>query len=205
MQALLNGISWGLFLAILVGPVLFILVQAGIERGFRAGAMIASGMWVSDLCFIALTWFSLSYLLQASEWSGFEPLLGVLGGLILIVLGISTLRSQPPISDSDAVIGDDYVALWLKGFVVNTVNPFCVFFWVMIGTTVVSDSYAGSGAMWFYAGIVSAIVVTDCLKVGLAKGLRKWLTADHVSYVRKGTAILLLLVGIAFIGRTFLG
>ncbi len=203
MQALLNGIYWGLILAVLVGPVLFILVQAGIERGFRAGVVIASGMWVGDLLFVLLTYFGLSHMLQASEWAGFESTLGLVGGAILVSLGIATCRSKAPVQTSETSLSDDYPTLWLKGLVLNTINPFCVFYWVMISSTVVSDNYqTSSQAAMFYAGIIGTIVTTDCLKVYLAKELRRWLTIEHVKLVRHGTGLVLLFVGLGFVFRT---
>ena len=205
MHPLFNGIYWGLVLAILVGPILFILIQAGIERGFRAGAMIGCGMWVSDLLFILLTYFGLSYLRKATQWPGFELTLGIIGGVILLSLGIITFLRPPPAPEQRTTIAGDYFSLWLKGFLINTLNPFAVFFWIIITTTVVTDNYIeGSEAAWFFFGLLSTIMITDCLKVVLAKGLRKWLTRNHILLVRHLSGIILVVFGLVFIVRAVL-
>lgn len=206
MHPLLNGIYWGFVLAILVGPILFILIQAGIERGFRAGAMIGCGMWISDLMFVLLTYFGLSYLREVILWPGFELTLGIIGGVLLLSLGAITFLRPPPPLDNNITISDDYFSLWLKGFLVNTLNPFAVFFWIIITTTIVADNYIeGSEAAWFFFGLLSTIMITDCLKVLLAKGLRKWLTRNHILLVRHISGVVLLVCGLVFIVRAMLG
>lgn len=205
MNSLIDGIYWGLFLALLIGPVLFILVQAGIERGFRAGATIGCGMWTSDLLFILLSYFGLSYLLLVTELPGFESVLGLVGGAILIGLGAVTLLSAPATYTASASFSGSYFSLWLKGFMVNSLNPFTVFFWVLIATSIVPDNIsAGIDAVGFFAGIVITVIVTDCLKVYLARSLRKWLTEEHVKQMRTLTSLLLIVIGVVFLLRVLL-
>lgn len=205
MHPFFHGIYWGLFLAILVGPILFILIQAGIERGFRAGAMIGCGMWISDLMFVLLCYFGLSYLVVATEWPGFELVLGITGGVLLLSIGAFTFLRSPPAPESEIAISDDYPSLWLKGFLINTLNPFAVFFWIIVTTTIVADNYIeGSEASWFFFGILSTIMITDCLKVILAKGLRRWLTQNHILLVRHISGVVLVIFGFVFIVRALL-
>ena len=205
MNSLIDGIYWGLFLAALIGPVLFILVQVGIERGFRAGATIGCGMWTSDVLFVLLSYFGLSYLLLVTELPGFESVMGFAAGFVLIGLGIMSLLSAPTACDTKTSFSGSHFSLWLKGFMVNTLNPFTVFFWLMIATVIVPDKIdAGSEAVSFFAGIVLTVIATDCLKVYLARGLRKWLTEEHVKLVRSLVSFLLMIVGLGFLLRVLL-
>jgi len=202
MHPLANGIYWGLLLAVLVGPVLFILIQTGFERGVKAGVTIAGGMWVSDLLFVLAAFFGLSYLVQATEWPGFDLALGIIGGAVLLVIGFSTLFDNSQANGGGIVASGKGIGLWLKGFMINSLNPFTIIFWITITTTIVTDSYAGSNeAIWFFVGILGTIVVTDCIKVLLAKGLRNWLNDEHVRWVRRVTGLILLLLGAGFIVR----
>jgi len=51
MEAVFNGVIYGLVLAVLVGPVFFTLIQTSIERGFKSGVYVAIGISLSDaLC-----------------------------------------------------------------------------------------------------------------------------------------------------------
>ncbi len=202
MHPLLNGILFGLLLTILVGPILFALIQTGIERGFRAGVTVGLGVWTSDVLYILAAYFGISYLLQATEWSGFELTLGIGGGIILVGSGLFTLLSSPPEIGPAKSFSGTYIALWLKGFLINTVNPFTVFFWISVMTSVVlKDELDGQDAFYFFGGIVGTIVVTDILKVLLGKSIRRWLKPKHLLWARRIAGAALLIFGIILMIR----
>ena len=85
------------------------------------------------------------------------------------------------------------LALWIKGFLINTINPFTVFFWASVMTTVVLErEYDGRQASLFFGGILAMIVFTDSLKVFLAKKIRHKLTSRHLWWVRRISGIALI-------------
>ena len=133
MHPFINGLYFGLILCFLVGPIFFALLQAGIERGFRAGAMIGFGVWVSDFLFMVAVYWGVSHILAITEWDGFEFTLGLIGGIILLCFGIGTIVSPPPdihmasSKNSSSTTKVSYVSLWFKGFLINTFNPFTLF------------------------------------------------------------------------------
>ena len=192
----------GLLLTIMVGPILFALIQAGIERGFRAGAMIGLGIWISDLIFILFAYFGISYLLNILEWNGFELTLGIAGGFVLIITGILTILRKPPEIGKPAGISESYFALWMKGFLINTINPFTVFFWATVMTTIVAkDNLDGQSATFFFGGILGTIIITDSLKVILAKAIRRWLKPKHILWTRRISGIALIVFGVVLMIR----
>ena len=50
----LQGVLYGITLALLIGPVFFALLRVSIERGFTSGAWMALGIAVSESFIIAL-------------------------------------------------------------------------------------------------------------------------------------------------------
>ncbi len=192
----------GLLLSIMVGPIVFALIQAGIERGFRAGAMIGFGIWISDLIYILFAYFGISYLLTILEWDGFELTLGIAGGLVLILTGILTILKKPPEIGKSSSISGSYLALWFKGFIINTLNPFTVFFWATVMTTIVAkNEIDGQGAVFFFGGILGTVITTDALKVLLAKSIRRWLKPKHILWTRRISGIALVVFGIVLMVR----
>lgn len=205
MEALYTGIKYGLFLTILVGPLVFALIQAGVERGFRAGAMIGLGIWISDLLFILCVYYGFTHIKTVTEWAGFELTVGIAGGIILIATGIMTLVNKTPDINKQKKITGTYIALLVKGFLINTINPFTVFFWVLVMTTVVADNhYTPQESFLYFGGILSTIIITDSLKVLLAKRLRHYLEVHHLIWVRRVTGLALIIFGIVLIGRVAL-
>lgn len=195
MSIFTEGIYWGVLLAILVGPLLVALIQASLEQGTKAGVMVGLGIWISDLLFIFTVYFGIRYVNQWVAWDGFELTLGLVGALVLLVTGIGTLLTPPPrLDDPDHLLKNTRgpLALWTKGFLINTVNPFTVFFWASVMTGVVlKKEYDGQEASLFFAGILGTIVFTDSLKVFLAKKIRHKLTARHLWWIRRVAGIAL--------------
>ena len=100
MDLLWDGIQFGLALSVLVGPLLFALIQTSIEEGFRAGWMVGLGIWVSDILFVSITYFFISLVSEITKWDGLELTLGIFGGIILIFFGLGSLLSKAPAIES---------------------------------------------------------------------------------------------------------
>ncbi len=203
MESLYQGILFGLALAILAGPILVALLQAGVEQGFKAGMTVGFGVWVSDLLFILSVYFGVSYVLAATEWEGFELTLGMIGGVILIIFGLGTLLSAPPdLNAKGDAIGDSFSKLFMKGFLINTLNPFTVFFWLSVMSAVVVDSgLSVTSTVFFYTGLFSTIVCTDTLKVYLARSIRTKLKPVHLLWLRRISGAALVIFGVVLIIR----
>lgn len=202
METLYLGIKYGLLLTILVGPLVFAFVQAGVERGFRAGAMIGMGVWMSDLLFILGVYFGFTQIKAITEWPNFEITVGIAGGIILIITGIITLISKTPDINQTKKITGTYLALWLKGFLINTLNPFTVFFWIFVMThEVVGKKYSEQESFLFFLGILGTIILMDLSKVLLAKRIRHYLEMHHLVWVRRVTGVALIAFGIGLMIR----
>ncbi|MEL7377402.1 MAG: LysE family translocator, partial [Bacteroidota bacterium] len=79
-----KGVGIGLGLALLVGPLIVLLLQLALREGQQAAWTAGIGIWSSDLMYVLLAHFGTDQLRLAIDWPGFEPLVGIVGGLILI-------------------------------------------------------------------------------------------------------------------------
>ncbi|MCB0675970.1 MAG: LysE family translocator [Saprospiraceae bacterium] len=208
MTFFLNGILLGLALSMLVGPLLLALVQTGLEQGIRAGLFVGLGIWVSDGLFVLATYYGLTEIEQLTNWPGFELTLGLVGGAILILFGLYTVLQPAQEIDwehSETSRYHSFGALWMKGFLINTINPFTVFFWTGLAGSLLAET-AGQKreAWWFYIGVLLTIVVFDSLKVVLAKKVRRHLHDRLLKQVRRGSGLALIAFGIVLIVRVLL-
>jgi len=203
-----NGILMGLALAILVGPILFSLIQRSIEQGVRAGLWVALGIWVSDLLFIGGIMLGVAHIAKMIESPLFEPILGVLGGLVLIGIGVGMFISKPA-ENMEANNGLEILSsewkLCLEGFLLNTINPFSVIFWTSLITakSIETDLFSISNYL-FFGSILGTIILTDFLKVILAKKISTYLQPRHILRMRKISGIALFLFGIVMMIRVTL-
>lgn len=207
MDLFWNGIKLGLALSILTGPILFALIQTSIEQGFRAGWMVGTGIWVSDLIFIAATYFGITYVAELMKWDGLELTLGIAGGVILLLFGAGSLFLKPPVlkqMEKKAVRYSSFFSLWLKGFLINTVNPFTFFFWLGISGMLFTEKAVNANeAQLFYGGLIFTIILTDSAKVAMAKGIRRWLKPLYMLWMRRVAGVVLMGFGVYLLVRAF--
>lgn len=209
MHPLLNGFFFGLTLMILIGPIFFALIQVGLERGFRAGFAMGLGIWISDLIFILGVYLGVSRIVAVTEIEGFELWVGIAGGLILLLIGLLTLVGKPPDIGKGPIVkkklNASYLILAVKGFLINTINPFSFFFWISVMTAIVlENAYTVQDATQFFSGIMLVIVISDLLKVFLAKYISKRLMPHHILWMRRISGGALIAFGIILMVRVLL-
>jgi len=204
LMYLWNGILVGLALAILVGPILFSLVQRSIEQGVYAGFCVGLGIWFSDLFFIVSIIAGMAHVNRLIESPLFKPVLGILGGFVLIAIGVGMFVSKP--SGSFEMSGLRIISskwkLWLEGFLINTINPFTVVFWTSVITSWgIEESLFSKNSYVFFSGILGTIVFTDTLKILLAKKVRHYLKPVQVFRMRKISGLALFVFGVVMMIR----
>ncbi len=208
MSFLLDGIKVGFILCFLLGPIFFTLIQTGVEQGFRAGAMVGFGIWMGDVIYMLTIYWGVSQIKRLIEWENFSIVFGTIGSIILIVFGLATLLIQPTnlyLASKETQRRSSYISLWLKGFLINGFNPFTVFFWLGVMTTVIINQGLGSSdAGLFFGGIIGTVVLTDMLKILMAKKIRSFLKPIHLIWVRKISGIALIIFGLVLFIRVLL-
>ena len=193
----------------MVGPIVFVIIEAGIERGFLSGFMAACGIWLSDLLFIGFTYSFITKLIPYQDSVEAKYWLGLAGGIILLIVGIGTLIKAS--SKKTKLFPKPYIYpnvhpnlnYFVKGFLVNTINPFTVFFWisVMAGLSAKQELDQSNG-YFLIAGIMLTLFVTDVLKIYFASYLKKKLSEDFVIKIRRVAGFAFIVFGIVLICST---
>lgn len=193
-----QGIQIGLGLAILVGPLIVLLVQLSLEEGTLSSLCAGFGIWASDLLYILLVHFGLGQLRALIDHPSFEPVVGSLGGLILVAVGVGMwLRRPPKFRDPRAGRRPRYFWSFWKGFAINFFNPFPVFFWSAVSVGIVyEEELTTAQTLTLYAAILGTIILTDTLKIGAARYLRRWLTPQYAQVVQRAGGGLLMVFGL---------
>ena len=211
---LLQGIVLGLSLSFMVGPLLFAILQAGIERGFRAGLAVAGGIWLSDVLYVLAVQSGMGALAAVTAMPAFRLWSGIAGGLLLVGFGAGNLLAKKPLetmqqtegkvhlAENQAKRNRAYSVYFLRGFLLNTVHPFTFFFWLGItGAVLIPNGWDGVQIWVFFGGMLGTLVATDTLKAYAAKRIRHFLTPRHTQQVRQAIGVLLIVFGIVLVGR----
>jgi len=201
-QAFLNGVLIGLGLSIMIGPILIILVTTSIERGRKAGFNVAAGIWFSDLLFIILVGIGLRAISSFIEQDGVSKIIGLVGGAILIVYGIYEFKRKPHF-DKEKIKPYEYATLFVKGFMVNTVNPFSFIFWIgLMGALLVKNPLHHPLTIATLAGTFFTIILFDSVKVLVAHRLKKFLQEKQLNKISRFAGILFFVFGVFLIVRS---
>lgn len=207
MHPFLNGILVGFTLALLIGPALFVLIQTSIHRGFKAGLLIAAGIFLSDLTVILLCHAGFSQILGDDPRQNFY--FSLVGGMVMIIFGTVTFTRKPviedPDPDKDVVIKVPGPAIYvLKGFFLNIANPGVWFVWLTALMSVSATYGVNSNSLfYFFAGAISVILGTDSLKCFVANKLKRFLTPRVVHTMNQVVGIILVVIGAFLIIETF--
>ena len=195
MQYIAEGIIFGLTLSILLGPIFIVLIQSSLENGSRAGLWAASGIWTSDIAIVALALGFIKTISPYVQSGGFVFWVGLSGGIVLIAVGLATASKKPEINfEKKTMTVGGIFGYWLKGFMVNTINPFTFIFWLSTITAFVAQRQLNNlESILFTGSIILTIMITDSLKVLLAKLIRKRINSDLLSILNKvaGTALII--------------
>jgi L-lysine exporter family protein LysE/ArgO len=129
--AFFYGLFTGLLLSSMLGTVFFCLVQNSIINGFKSGAYVSTGVIISDIILILLSYFSATLFPQGGHT---EMIIRICGAVFLLAMGISNLRSHKKILFPNA---DNKSPLMLasKGFMLNILNPGNYLSWLAVSAT----------------------------------------------------------------------
>ena len=191
-MSLLHGVAFGALFVFTIGPTFFAILQSSLSRGFTAGVMTALGISICDISYATLASLGLSSLIENET---FRWWLALIGGLLLFVFGIVSIVRKPQLSTiSDEGAKGGLGKYFMKGVLINGINPFVVIFWMgIIGMSTVNWGYTGWDQHLFIIGMLIMILGTDITKSFLANRLRTWITMKRITIINKivGAALIL--------------
>ncbi|HRY98902.1 MAG TPA: LysE family transporter [Bacteroidales bacterium] len=206
MAPLLEGILLGLTLAILLGPAFFALLQTAMHRGFRSAAILAMGVFLSDISMVYLSTIGAERVL---ENKGMHLYFGIIGGFVLIGTGIYTF-TRKVVAARESELPELKVpgplTFLLKGFFLNITNPFLWIFWMSVVISVSSNYGINTPDMYvFFLGLLGTVILTDLLKCYGAHLISGLLKPRVLTTVNRVVGVFLVLFGILLIARIGMG
>jgi threonine/homoserine/homoserine lactone efflux protein len=196
IEALLKGLAMGLLLAISVGPVIFTIIKQSINNGKEGGFSFVAGVWVSDILLILLSNIFSEFVTALMD---FKKPIGITGSVFLISMGVFYLFFKkvhlhpediklPPLQRSD------HVKIAVSGFLVNTLNPAVIAFWLTSATALAITHTLKERFIIFLTCLIINISA-DIGKVKLAGKLRSRLTVKNIRVINKISGFILLVFG----------
>ena len=181
IAAFIKGLAISLLLVFSVGPVIFTIIKQSINHGRRGGFSFIAGVWLSDIIWVVL---SNSFSEAVKTLLDFKIPIGIAGSLFLIGMGIYYAflkkivprKQQEPIEIAGDVITPtgkkrtNYFAIFTSGFLINTLNPAVISFWVLMAASLAS----------VYSFNERVIIFTTCLGINMMADVGKVLGAGSI-------------------------
>lgn len=193
--AFIAGLGLGLFLSLSVGPVIFAIIHYSVHSGFRAGLSFALGVSFSDTMYVVLGNVASSFIYELGEMT---KLIGIVGGIVLIGMGLYGLffkKVRISAGEERKVITRkrDYVKIWVSGFLMNTLNPGVVLFWLGICTA--NSAFRLDYRIILFGTCLAFVLTADVAKVFLADKIRHKLTLNTVMWLGRIASVSMLVFG----------
>ncbi len=206
--SILEGIGWGLMLAVLTGPIFFTIVQVSIERGFKAGLALVSGQWLSDFIYIGLAIWGAGYMRMLDSNPQFKETLsfylGSIGAVFLSILGLVLLLTEPKNSGHKGLsTAKSLSTFFLQGFLINTLTPFPIFFWISLMSSAIGRAMQTSETIVLLCTVMLMVIITDILKVYTARKISRYINAKYTIKLRRIAGLALILSSISMFIRIF--
>ena len=201
IESIFVPISLGVMLAFTIGPVFFILIETSITKGIRSALAFDFGAISGDIFFILLAYWGTSKL---SDYIKNNPNLFIYGGILIIIYGLFSFfkerkdyRLRPPQTRIVEIKEGNYFTFFYKGFFLNIINVGVFFYWV--ATIATFSSGAGNTTtkvLVFLGTILLTYLLTDIVKILIAKRLRHKLTPTNIHKIKQGIHIFLVIFGV---------
>lgn len=201
---IINALLTGFFLAFMVGPVFFVLLETSATKGIKAGVIFDLGVILADVIFIIAAFYGSYTLLNKIKD---DPRLFFTGGMLLFIYGLITFikeKKRKIILDPKLVLVEktNLFGLFIKGFLLNFINIGVLGFWLAIVIVVSTNVGMNSQRIFLYfTTIIIGYFVTDLFKIILAKQLKSKLTPKVIRKIRKIMGIVLMVIGVALASK----
>ncbi len=208
IDAFIKGLAISLLLIFSVGPVIFTIIKQSINHGRRGGFSFIVGVWISDLIWVVLS-NGFSEAIQTLLY--FKIPIGIAGCGFLIGMGIyfTFLKKIKPRKQREAVeiAGDEYTptgkrtnyfAIMSSGFLINTLNPAVISFWVIMAASLASV-YSFYDRVIIFSTCMGVNMIADVGKVLGAGYIGKKLSDKVILIINRVSGILYLIFGVVIL------
>lgn len=191
----------GFVLALSVGPIIFTIIKQSLNSGHKGGFSFVAGVWVSDIILVILSNTVSSLVNQMLEH---KSAIAIAGAAFLVSMGVYFAFFKKAHLPAEAEGKEtrfrkrDMARIFASGFIINTLNPGVILFWLG-NATVLSVDHTLQERIIIFSVCLLINMAADVGKVMGAGALRSKLTLRTLTIVNKISGSLLILFGLALV------
>jgi threonine/homoserine/homoserine lactone efflux protein len=201
MESILKGLALGFVLALSVGPIIFTIIKQSLDNGHKGGFSFVAGVWISDIILVVLSNTLTVFVGQLLEHT---KAIAFGGSVFLIGMGVYFVFFKKVSLGKEADGGEnrfrkrDMARVFASGFIINTLNPGVIFFWLG-NATVLSLNHTLRERIVIFSVCLLVNMSADVGKVMMAGRLRSKLTVRTLSIINRIAGIILVGFGLALL------
>lgn len=200
IEAVIKGVGLGLILAVSVGPVIFTIIKQSINNGQKGGFSFVSGVWISDIIWVVLSNLFSSLVM---DLLAFKTEIGFVGAAFVFSLGIFyVFFKRIKTNANNTLIIDfgrkDFTKAFAAGFVINSLNPSVIFFW-LINTTAFTANHSVAERIVIFTLCIGINIIADIIKVLMAAKIRHKLNPQNINIINKISGSILIAFAISIV------
>jgi threonine/homoserine/homoserine lactone efflux protein len=119
------------------------------------------------------------------------------------IISFISLRKEKKVDTKEIdkeIIRKNYLSLFIKGFFLNIINIGVLGFWLAIIISIGPKlDMQTSRMVTFFSAVIITYLLTDCVKILLAKQLKNKMTPTNIFKIKKGISIVLMVFGMVLI------
>ena len=193
----IQGFLYSFLFLLATGPSFFYMISLSIKKGFKSGALFATGILLSDIFIVIIIFFGLGTLLDTYI---FKLLFSLVGGSVLVFIGLKFIieKSKEKNEKENTELTGNMFSNCIKGFFMNVSNPFAFFLWLTLDTTLGHShpEFSDNDFLYFFIGLFISLFIMEISKAFLADKIGGLLTFNILRKVNKTLGFLLLCIGI---------
>lgn len=183
---LTTGLILGLSAGIAPGPLLALVISETLRHNVKAGIKVALAPMITDVPIIFLAF------LMSASLGEFKVMLGLIsfaGGLFILYLGISIIRS----SGTEIKINDVSSKAFRKGILVNALSPHPYLFWITVGAPIMTKALTRNVycVIAFIAGFYGLLVGTKIFLALIAGKSRSFIMGRTYNLIMRMMGLIL--------------
>lgn len=198
MESVIKGLLLGSVLALSVGPIIFTIIKQSLNNGHKGGFSFVAGVWISDILLVVL---SNTLTALVSEVIAHSRVIGLCGSLFLIGMGVyfahfkKVKLARDPSGNDTRFRKRDIARVFASGFLINTLNPGVIFFW-LLNATAFSLNHTLQERIIIFSVCLLVNMSADVAKVMMAGKLRSRLTLHTLTVINRISGTILIGFGV---------
>ena len=200
-EAVLKGLALGFVLALSVGPIIFTIIKQSLNNGHKGGFSFVAGVWISDIVLVVLSNTVSALVNQMLEH---KSAIAIGGSAFLVSMGVYFVFFKKAHLPKDAEGKEirfrkrDMARIFASGFIINTLNPGVILFWLG-NATVLSVDHTLQERIIIFSVCLLINMAADVAKVMMAGKLRTKITLRALTIVNKISGSLLIIFGLVLV------